>query len=69
MKTIDERISRLEKKTGYVKGRVPGTQISRVLTVWGIEWCLSIGLMQDRKRFFSGKTIEECLKKAEKELI
>ncbi len=68
--TIDQRIKRLEKATGYVKGRVPGTQLIRTLTPTSIEWCLALGLMQQQQKpMFSGKTIEMCLKKAEKELL
>jgi len=68
MKTIDQRIAALEKKCGFVKGRVPGTQITRVITPQQVEWTLSLGLMQDRKRFFTNPTIEACIKSAEKEL-
>lgn len=67
-KTIDERIAVLEKLCGYVKGRVPGTQLTRIVTETDIEWTLSLGLIQDRKRFFTAKTIEECLGLAETEL-
>ena len=67
-KTIDERISILEKLTGYSKGRVPGTSLTRVITETDIEWTLSLGLFQERKQFFTAKTIEGCLKSAEKEL-
>ena len=70
MKTIDERINKLEKKLGYVKGRVPGTQLLRTLhPVDGVEWTLSLGLAQDRKKLFVAPTIEECVKRAEKELL
>jgi len=68
MKTIDERIAKLEEKHGYVKGRVPGTSICRVLSPTGIDWTLSLGLMQDRKRFWTNPTIEECLTQAENSL-
>jgi hypothetical protein len=70
MKTIDQRISILERKMGYVKGRVPGTQLSRTLNpIEGIEWTLSLGLFQERKKFFTAPTIQKCLRFAEKELL
>jgi len=69
MKTIEERIKILEKKMGYERGRVPGTQLSRTLhPVCGIVWTLSLGLMQEPKRFFVANTIEKCIARAEKEL-
>ena len=68
-KTIDERISILEKLTGYCKGKVPGTSLTRIITETDIEWTLSLGLSQERKRFFTSKTIEGCIKSVEHELI
>ena len=70
MKTIDERIKVLEKKMGYVHGRVPGTQLTRTLhPVAGVTWTLSLGLMQEPKKFFVSTTIEKCIARAEKELL
>ena len=67
--TIDQRVERLEKATGYTEGRVPGTMITRINTEHdGVQWCLGLGLMQERKRFFVKDTIEACLKSAETEL-
>lgn len=66
---MEKRIERLEKEAGYVSGRVPGTSLTRVITETSIEWTLTLGLFQDRKKFFTAPTIEECLKSAEKELL
>ena len=62
---IEKRINQLEKLAGYVKGRVPGTQLVRALGEGCINWCLSLGLMQDPKAHFYGGTIDECIGKAE----
>lgn len=68
-KTFSQHIENLEKKFGLDKKKsgyqVPGTSLCRVVTERGIEWTLSVGLFQERKRFFTAMTIEECLKKAE----
>ena len=63
--SIEKRIFLLERQFGYTDGRVPGTIISRILTPKSIEWSLGLGLMNERKMFFTGKTISECVKKAE----
>jgi hypothetical protein len=70
--TIDQRIERLEKVMGYEPGRVPGTILSRTIAPHdggGLLWTLSLGLMQDRKRFWTNPTIEECLADAERSLL
>lgn len=58
--TIDQRIAKLEKVWGK------GTSISRQLAENGYRWCIGLGQMQDPKTWFTGKTIEQCLKKAER---
>ena len=70
MTTTEKRITALEKKYGYVEGRVPGTSFVRIITEHdGIQWSLGLGLMQDRKQYFVAPTISECLDKAEKSVI
>ena len=51
-KTIDERISILEKLTGYCKGKVPGTSLTRIITETDIEWTLFIGTLSREKTIF-----------------
>lgn len=67
--SIDKRISIIEERLGmFAGGRVPGTILMRVMSQHprgGTEWCLSIGQVQQPKRFFNGKTIEDCIVQAE----
>jgi hypothetical protein len=63
-KSLEERIAAIEQKC--VHPTIPGTQITRVLDKNGARWSIAIGPMSMPKAFFDGKTIEECLKKAEK---
>lgn len=52
------------------RGHVPGTSLVRALAPEkGWEWMLSIGSMMMPKSFYTGKTIGECLAKAEAELL
>ena len=66
---FDERILKLEALTS--PGRLSGTQIVRVLNpdAPGLIWCLAVGVMQFRKRFFYGATMLEALEAAELALL
>lgn len=59
---IEDRILQLEKKVPSPAG----TTLTRVLSEEGLEWSLAIGQLQMPKKFYTGKTIEECIEKAEK---
>lgn len=64
--TLEERLAWLER---MLTPTVPGTQLARVLPEKDGEpmrWCLGLGRMLGRKKFFYGPTIEACLDKAEK---
>jgi hypothetical protein len=67
MKSIDERIVKIEKLFPYADG-IHGTTITRILTQdRGQIWSIGFGAMHQPKRFFEGLTIEEALYNAEKE--
>jgi len=52
------------------RGHVPGTSLVRALAPeQGWEWILCVGAMQMPKSFYTGKTIGECLNKAEAALL
>ena len=59
--SIEERLIALESK---LEG-VPGTVLSRIMDSQGSRWSLGVGPMAMPKRFFTGKSIEECLASAE----
>lgn len=66
MQTIDERIRRIESD---LKQSVPGTQLVRVLhSSDGVEWCLAIGNLWERRREFRGPSIDAVLTAAEQAL-
>jgi hypothetical protein len=63
--TIDQRITRLEKKAG--RPDLPGTTISRILyKKKGFGWTVGVGAMHLSRIWFHAKTIESALSKAEK---
>ena len=64
---IEERISRLESK--IYNPTIPGTSIARIITDDGMGWTLGLGPMSQPKMWFNGKSIEECISLAEKELL
>ena len=59
---VEERILQLEKKVSSPAG----TTLNRIFSEEGLEWSLGLGQLQAPKRYYTGKTIEECLEKAEK---
>lgn len=60
---IEQKLIELEKL--LLKGRTPGTMISRVLKEKeGYQWCLGVGAMQMPKSFFYADTIDECIRLA-----
>lgn len=66
-KSLTDRILVLEKKAPYA--HIPGTTLSRSISPkdgGGFEWTLGLGGMGLPKVFFTGKTIEDAVKKAEK---
>mgnify|MGYP003436038792 FL=1 len=58
---IEKRILRLES----LYREPSGFTLSRVLGPNGLYWCIGLGQMMMPKDFFEGKTIKECLEKAE----
>ena len=68
MKTIDRRIIALEAALTF---QVPGTQLVRVLNPEGegVAWTLALGGMGQPKHFFTGRTIEEVVGKAESAVL
>lgn len=67
--TTEQRIKNIEKtlRERYII-TVPGTALVRQLGPKdgeGVHWCLAIGGLGLPKRFFTGKSISECLKGAE----
>jgi hypothetical protein len=69
MANIEERIQALEKIDMSINNHtLPGTQLVRCFFEEneGIMWSLSIGHIALPKTFFVGKTIEECVRQAEK---
>lgn len=62
----------LEARIERIEARFPapeGTAITRTLhPTKGVEWVVGFGQILSPKQFFSGKTISECLDKAEEEL-
>jgi hypothetical protein len=64
-KTIDERIREIENKGTSISG----TTISRYMDEKGnLGWCLAVGDMAQPKKFYYGKTIDDVVTIAEKEL-
>jgi hypothetical protein len=64
-KTIEERLLNIEKNICNNE-YVPGTILQRSLSDKGLNWTLAIGRMQESKKMFEGKTIEQAINKAEK---
>lgn len=79
---IEEQIAALETAFLPYPGAVAGTQLSRVLLDNSIckkhgiplgrecrlVWCLGLGAVQCRKRFFYGLTIPDAIRAAQEEV-
>jgi hypothetical protein len=61
---IEKKILSMERMINCV----PGTVLQRTLLPDNeVGWTLGLGCMQDPKAFFTGRSIKECIEKAEKE--
>lgn len=60
---VEKEINALEQ---FIDG-VQGTILQRTLLPGRrVGWTLSLGRMQDPKKFFTGQTIQECVERAKK---
>jgi hypothetical protein len=63
---LETRILHLEALQSHPT--IPGTSIGRQFkpeSEGGVQWCLALGPMCEAKKFYTGRTIEECVSKAE----